>query len=101
MVRDRNANEPAERPKDPGREQEHAAWIETVGDAEAEGELRDFYRRFGGHVDHILLAESLNPLVLRAHYDLYRAVMFGPSPLTRAQREMIAVVVSRLNQCDY
>jgi uncharacterized peroxidase-related enzyme len=33
--------------------------------------------------------------------DLYISVMFGKSPLSRAQREMIAVVVSSANQCDY
>jgi AhpD family alkylhydroperoxidase len=28
-------------------------------------------------------------------------VMFGESPLSRAQREMIAVVTSTANECDY
>jgi alkylhydroperoxidase family enzyme len=32
---------------------------------------------------------------------LYGALMHGRSPLTRAQREMIAVVVSRTNGCHY
>jgi AhpD family alkylhydroperoxidase len=27
--------------------------------------------------------------------------MHGPSPLSRAQREMLAVVVSRANDCHY
>jgi uncharacterized peroxidase-related enzyme len=33
--------------------------------------------------------------------DLYMAVMFGKSPLKRAQREMIAVIVSAANECEY
>ena len=32
---------------------------------------------------------------------LYTAVMHGESPLTRGQREMLAVVVSRANECHY
>ena len=32
---------------------------------------------------------------------LYIALMFGESPLTRAQRELLAVVVSRSNDCRY
>jgi alkylhydroperoxidase family enzyme len=77
------------------------AWIETVAEAEAKGELANLYRRFGAPVAHILRASSLNPPVLHAHYELYRAIMYGPSPLTRVQREMIATVVSLLNQCHY
>jgi alkylhydroperoxidase family enzyme len=72
-----------------------------VPEAAAKGELADLYSRFGIPVAHILRASSLNPPVLRAHHELYRAVMFGPSPLGRVQREMIAIVVSLLNECDY
>ena len=35
------------------------------------------------------------------HYDLYRHLMAGPSPLSRVQREMIAVAVSVENDCFY
>jgi alkylhydroperoxidase family enzyme len=77
------------------------AWIETVSETEAEGELAALYRQFGGRVANILKSNSPNPPVLGAHYNLYRAIMFGPSPLTRAQREMIATTVSLLNQCHY
>jgi alkylhydroperoxidase family enzyme len=52
-------------------------------------------------VDHILAVHSLRPSSLRTHYDLYKDVMFGPSELSRAQREMIAVVVSVANRCHY
>jgi alkylhydroperoxidase family enzyme len=44
---------------------------------------------------------SLAPRQLRASMAIYREVMFGESPLTRAQREMLAVVVSRANDCHY
>ena len=42
-----------------------------------------------------------NPAALRASMSLYSALMFGESPLTRAQRELLAVVVSRSNDCRY
>lgn len=45
--------------------------------------------------------QSLNPESITAHMDLYMTTMFGKSPLKRAQREMIAVVVSATNNCDY
>jgi alkylhydroperoxidase family enzyme len=42
-----------------------------------------------------------NPPVLRASMQLYKAVMYGESALSRAQREMLAVVVSKYNACVY
>jgi alkylhydroperoxidase family enzyme len=32
---------------------------------------------------------------------LYREIMFGPSGLTRVERELLGVVVSRENDCHY
>ncbi len=80
------------------------SWIKVIPPAEATGELAELYARLqtpGGSVDHILAVHSLNPASLRTHYDLYRACMFGPSELSRAQREMVAVVVSVTNRCHY
>ena len=80
------------------------AWISVVAPAEATGELAQLYDRMKertGAVDNILTIHSLTPASLRAHYDLYKVVMFGPSALSRAQREMVAVVVSVSNRCHY
>jgi alkylhydroperoxidase family enzyme len=49
----------------------------------------------------VVASHSLNPEALEAHLELYRAVMFGPSELTRAEREAIAVCVSAANDCHY
>ena len=49
----------------------------------------------------ILRIQSLNPPVLDAAMGMYKAIMFGPSPLSRARREMLATVVSRTNDCFY
>jgi len=43
----------------------------------------------------------MNHRALEAHFDLYHAVMFRPSPLSRIHREMAAVAVSRANDCHY
>jgi len=83
---------------------EEVALIATVDEAVAEGELAEVYRHIAGAagaVAHILKSSSLHPAVLRRHDDLYREVMFGPSPLSRAQREMVATAVSVLNGCHY
>jgi uncharacterized peroxidase-related enzyme len=38
---------------------------------------------------------------MRLHLQLYLHLMYGKSSVTRAQREMIAVLVSQLNGCQY
>lgn len=50
---------------------------------------------------HIISSHSLNPAAMNAHLALYRTIMFGDSPLTRAEREAIAVAVSAANDCHY
>ena len=44
---------------------------------------------------------SLHPASLVDHQHLYKTLMYGASPLSRAQREMIGVVVSAINRCEY
>lgn len=51
--------------------------------------------------DNILNIHGLHGKLIRLHYDLYRELMYGKSPLTRIQREMIAVAVSSENKCHY
>ncbi len=80
------------------------AYIETIPPESAQGALRAEYdeaTRRAGRVWNILRIMSPNPSVLKASMGLYLAVMHGPSPLSRAQREMLAVVVSKANDCHY
>ena len=51
--------------------------------------------------DNIILVHGIHSRVMRQHYDLYVELMLGRGPLSRTQREMIAVVVSALNACRY
>jgi alkylhydroperoxidase family enzyme len=50
---------------------------------------------------NILASHSLNEDALNAHLALYRTIMFGESPLSRTEREAIAVAVSAANDCHY
>lgn len=81
------------------------AWIETVPSEEAGTELSDLYDRVrdpaSGQLDHIMQVHSLHPAGLSAHFELYAAVMRGTPGLRRVDREMIALVVSGLNECHY
>lgn len=51
--------------------------------------------------DHIIRIHGVHGRTMRQHYELYAELMRGPGPLRRDQREMIAVVVSAINQCRY
>lgn len=52
-------------------------------------------------VANILASHSLNADAVDAHVRLYRTIMFGDSPLSRVEREAIAVAVSAANECFY
>ncbi len=86
-------------------EPKRTAWIETIPEAQASGEVAEAYATCGdrktGAVDHIMKIHSLNPRSMLDHEQLYRTLMYGRSPLTRPQREMIGTVVSALNHCVY
>lgn len=51
--------------------------------------------------DHIIQIHSVHPAVMRQHYELYKQLMHRAGPLTRTQREMMAVRVSAINHCHY
>jgi len=80
-------------------------WIRTVPPEEATGLLRQIYEaalRRTGRVFNVVRLQSLRPKVLDASMQLYLQLMHAPDgALTRAQREMIAVVVSATNGCHY
>jgi alkylhydroperoxidase family enzyme len=78
--------------------------IRLIEEHEATGALAEQYRAAvarAGKVFNIVKSMCLNPLVLDRSMELYRAIMFGPSDLSRAERELLAVVVSAANECHY
>jgi alkylhydroperoxidase family enzyme len=80
------------------------AWIQLQRIEDATGELALHFQaaiKRAGRVWNIVRLMSPNPPVLQASMALYRAIMHGPSPLSRAQRELLATVVSREIGCHY
>ena len=81
------------------------AWIRTIPEDEAEGRLKRTYDAAigrAGRVHGIVRLMSLQPEVLDASLGLYAAVTTSPrSPLPRWFRELVAVHVSRANDCFY
>ena len=81
------------------------AWIELIAPERATGLLKQLYDaavKRAGRVYNVIRLQSRRPRVLQASTRLYMEVMHSPdSPRSRAQREMIATVVSRTNGCFY
>ena len=78
--------------------------IRLIDVEEADGDLREEYDAAigrAGKVFNILKAMSLNPAVLRASMELYKAIMFGESGLSRRERELLATVTSAEQFCHY
>ena len=80
------------------------AWIPMIQEDKAEDDLKEWYdklREPWGGVDNIMKIHSLNVNTLKSHYELYLSAMKGTKDLSHKQREMIAVLVSNVNQCHY
>jgi len=80
------------------------AYIKTIGIEVAEGIVKQEYEkgiRRSGRVYNIIKIMSRSPESLKDAMKMYLTIMYGPSDLSRAQREMLATVVSRANHCHY
>ncbi len=80
------------------------ARINVIDYQKAEGRLKEIYDDLvqkRGKLADIHMIQSLRPESIVSHMELYLDIMFGRSALSRAQREMIAVVVSVANGCQY
>lgn len=79
-------------------------WIKVYSLEEAKGTLKREYEKTlqrAGRIWHIVSIMSQNPRAMKSSMDFYSAIMFGRSPLSRGQREMLAIVVSVENNCIY
>src|SRR6185436_15152114 len=82
------------------------SWIATVTPEQADAELAPIYARIAaqsrsGQVSNLWRAWGGDASGLGTLYAHYHAIMREPAPLTPAQAEMIAVVVSATNGCGY
>jgi alkylhydroperoxidase family enzyme len=80
------------------------AWIRLIAEHDAEGLLEKVYaagRGRAGGVAEIIKVMSLDAPSLDASMRLYVALMKSPNALEPARREMLATVVSNVNECFY
>ncbi len=78
--------------------------IPVIEYEEASGRLLEIYKEITkkrGKLAKIHKIQSLRPESIIKHIDLYLEIMFTKSDLSRAEREMMAVVVSLSNGCKY
>jgi len=81
-------------------------WIRAIAPEQADSRLAALHARIAsasssGGVADLWRAGGLDPAGLEKTFELYRALMADPTPLTRTQSEAIAVVVSATNGCGY
>lgn len=78
--------------------------IKVISQSEATGRLKEIYDELivkRGKLAEVHTIQSLRPESIVKHIDLYMEIMFSKSELSRAEREMMAVVVSKSNGCNY
>lgn len=78
--------------------------IKVIDYQDAEGRLKEIYEDLiqkRKQLAEVHKIQSLRPESIVKHIDLYMEIMFTRSVLSRAEREMIAVVVSVTNKCSY
>lgn len=79
-------------------------WLAVPAEDEVPEEVQALWRQpleRLGFVPNVLRAMALRPRHLLGWWAYYDELMRGDSGLTKAQREMIAVVVSAENRCHY
>lgn len=80
------------------------ARIKVIEPKEATGRLKQIYEDLiqkRGQLAEVHKMQSLRPESIVKHMELYMEIMFSKSELSRAEREMIAVVTSVSNKCQY
>jgi len=80
------------------------SWIREIEAGNADGELLRIYKsieKSRGKISNIMKVHSLNSGAMRHHLALYVHLALGDPPLSRWEREAIAVAVSEENRCNY
>jgi uncharacterized peroxidase-related enzyme len=82
----------------------HDAWLRVPPEGDAPPGVQALFDKANerlGFVPNVLRIYALRPRHLELWNAFYDDLMRGESALTKAQREMIAVVVSTANRCHY
>ena len=78
--------------------------INVIEHSEATGKLKEIYdglTKSRGKLADVHKIQSLRPKSIIAHMTLYMEIMYSRSELSRAERELIATIVSITNGCRY
>jgi uncharacterized peroxidase-related enzyme len=85
-------------------ETEPICWLDVPGADDVPDEVKELWAKpleKLGFVPNVLRVYAIRPRHLQLWNEFYDELMRGESGLTKAQREMIAVVVSTANRCHY
>jgi uncharacterized peroxidase-related enzyme len=85
-------------------ETEPICWLDVPGADEVPDEVKELWEKpleKLGFVPNVLRVYAIRPRHLQLWNAFYDDLMRGESGLSKAQREMIAVVVSTANRCHY
>ncbi len=80
------------------------SWIDEIDEEHADEKLKKVYERIKGDrgkLSNIMKVHSLMPEAMDDHMDLYMSVMFKERSLSREMCELIGVIVSDENGCEY
>ena len=79
-------------------------FIKIIAEEDATGKLKEVYQNIinsRGKLSNIMKIHSLLPDTMIKHLELYLSIMFSKSNLSREEKEILAVVVSKTNHCAY
>ena len=79
-------------------------YVRTVPYAEADAILKESYDRNiadWGRISNLTAANSLRPHIMKSLMAHNSQVMGSASGLSKAEKQMIATLVSALNKCQY
>ncbi len=80
------------------------AFIKLFKFEESSGLLKKEYEkgmRRAGRIWNVLTIQSQTPEILKNSMNLYGSTMFGNSNISRFDSELLAVVTSISNECEY
>ena len=80
------------------------AFIDQISEKQATGAIGELYaaaRKRAGGVANILKVMSLDAATLKTSMQFYLSLMKSPNALSAARKEMLAAVVSNVNDCYY
>jgi alkylhydroperoxidase/carboxymuconolactone decarboxylase family protein YurZ len=77
------------------------AWVELPSEEELRAQLPPDYPYDFGVVPPMARLMRAHPEIAKVYAPLFAQIMFGPSELSRREREMIAAVAASAQDCYY